>query len=185
MRKIGVAVIVLGLALSAARRGHEGLAGNWKLSLLEDGQPVPIWLMKLENKEGKLSGTMEGLRRFPPAQLADVKIQGDRLYFTIKIKTKAGLQSIAFEGVLPKAGGKKILGAMPWGEDENLFPVVLEQTAAKNTFEVDKELVTRFPSDPRVFAAVQELLRRAGDEKAPAKDVEEWVDTALRAAEKY
>src|SRR5262249_18462658 len=36
-----------------------------------------------------------------------------------------------------------------------------------------------------VFSAVQELLRRAADEKAPAKDVEEWVDTALRAAEKY
>ena len=56
---------------------------------------------------------------------------------------------------------------------------------AKDGFEVDKELVTRFPNDPRVFGALQELIAKAAERKVPAGDMQEWTETALNAAEKY
>jgi hypothetical protein len=187
MRITGAACLPLVLLalFTAARAGDDGLAGNWKLSLIDDGQPVPLWLLKLESKGGKLTGALEGLRRMPAASLADARVDGDRLSFTINVKTREGSRSFAFEGLLPKAGGKKILGSMPWGEDDVLMPVQLESTIAKDPYEVEKELVTRFPNDPRVFSAVQELITKAADKKVPAKELQEWVDTALKSAEKY
>jgi hypothetical protein len=185
MRSTGAVFLFLMLGLTALRAGDDGLAGNWKLSLLDDGNPVPVWLVKLESKGGKLSGAVDGLRRMPAATLEDARVDGDRLYFTIKVKGRDGSQNFAFEGILPKAGGKKILGSIPWGDDDALIPAQLELTTAKDSFEVEKELVTRSPNDPRVLSAVQELIAKAAERKVPVKDVQEWLEVAFKATDKY
>src|SRR5262249_55237189 len=128
MRSTGFVLLFLTLNLTALRAGDDSLAGNWKLSLLDDGNPVPVWLVKLESKAGKLTGAVDGLRRMPAATLEDARIEGDRLYFTIKVTGPKGSQSFPFEGILPKAGGKKILGSIPWGDDDALIPAQLELT---------------------------------------------------------
>jgi hypothetical protein len=185
MRSTGAVVIFLMLALTGVRAGDDGLAGNWKLSLLDDGNPVPVWLVKLQSKGGKLTGSADGLRRMPSATVDDARIEGDRLYFTLNVKTRDGAQSFTFEGLLPKAGGKKILGSIPWGDDESLIPAQLELTTAKDGFEVEKELVTRSPNDPRVLRSVQELIAKAAERKVPVKEVQEWLDVAFKAADKH
>src|SRR5262245_42340336 len=185
MRSTGAAFLFLTLGLTALHAGDDRLAGNWKLSLLDDGNPVPVWLVKLESKGGKLTGSADGLRRMPSATLEDARVEGDRLYFTIKVKGRDGSQNFTFEGILPKAGGKKILGSIPWGDDESLIPAQLELTTAKDGFEVEKELVTRAPNDPRVLTAVQELISKAAERKIPVKDVQEWLEVAFKAADKY
>src|SRR5437667_1951996 len=101
--RIASAFLVLLAAGTAMGQGDAGLAGHWKLSLLEDGVPVGVWLLKLESKGGKLSGSLEGLRGIPAAALADARVEGDRLLFTIQVKADEGSRSFAFEGVLPKA----------------------------------------------------------------------------------
>jgi thiol-disulfide isomerase/thioredoxin len=184
MRQTGALLVLVVFGLSMLHAGDDGVTGNWKLTIMDDGQPATLWLLKLDLKGGKLSGDIEGLRRVPASVLSDLKIEGDRLYFTIGLRDKKGL-ALKFEGVLPKAGAKKILGSMPWGEDSAITPVVLEQTQAKNALDVEKETLSKSPNDPRVFLAVQELIFRAPGMKVPAKDVQEWVDVALKLAEKH
>src|SRR5262249_27008567 len=99
------AVLALVVASSAGlRAGDDSLTGNWKLVLIDDGNAVAVWLIKLESKKGKLTGTLEGLRRIPPATLDDARIEGDRIYFTINVKAREGSRAFSFEGILPKAG---------------------------------------------------------------------------------
>src|SRR5262245_23981313 len=50
------------LALPGAQAGTEGLAGNWKVVVFEEGQQMPLWLLQLQAKDGKLTGTVLPLR---------------------------------------------------------------------------------------------------------------------------
>src|SRR5207244_932946 len=78
---------------------------------------------------------------------------------------------------------KKILGSIALAGQ--VVPAILESTQAKDAFGLDQEFLRRNPSDPRVFLTVLDLIRQAPEQKASAKDVEEWAQTALRAAEVY
>ena len=52
--RVSYALTALALvAISIAQAGNDGLAGNWKVSIFEEGQQHNFWLMKLENKDGK------------------------------------------------------------------------------------------------------------------------------------
>lgn len=172
-----LAIAVTALSLHA---GDDGLAGNWKVVILEDGQLVNPWLVRLEAKAGKLIGAAEGLKGVPETKLNDLKLTGDLIQFELRV---AGRISFAFEGKTPRAGAKKVLGSVT--RDGKSIPAFLEATAAKNSFELDRELVTRTPNDPRVFAAVLDLIQEAKEHKVAAKDVQEWVDTSLRLADSY
>ncbi len=184
----------LAVAIPAGHAGDDGLTGNWKLTLVPDGRPVTLWLVKLASKGGKLTGAIEALGRTRSSTVKDLRLEGDRLYFTVGLKDDKEA-AWTFEGLLPKVGSKKILGSMPWNEPDmvggfgnegdTLVPAVLELTQAKDGFEVEKELVARFPNDPRVFGAVQELLAKAAGQKIPLAEVQEWTQTGLKAAGKY
>ncbi len=186
MRRI-TAGVLLALLVAQAHAGDEGLIGNWKVTILDEGQPLSLWLMKFEAKGGKLAATAEGMRRVPAPAVQELRLDGDRLYFTIEFfvdnRGQKVRQLLPFECVLPKAGVKKMQGSVPWGG--GIAPVLLEHTTAKSGFEAEKELVTRAPNDPRVFATVIELIRQAKENKATLKDVQEWAETSLRAADKY
>ena len=169
------------LVLPLAHAGDEGVAGNWKVTIFqEDGTQVSFWLVLLENKGGKLSGTVESLNKVPPTTLEGAKVTGDLLQFSLKLPK--GAQVFDFQGKLP-AGGKKIFGSLARGA--LMIPALLEQTPAKNSFELERDIVVRTPNDPRVFGAVMNLIAQAKDLKVAPKDVQEWVDTALRTAENF
>jgi hypothetical protein len=177
-----LAAIVLGfvLAPAALRAGDTGVAGNWKVTIVEDGQPVHLWLMHLEDKGGKLSGEATALKRVPASVLEEVRIQGDLLLFSVRLANKL---VITFEGKLPSPGAKKILGSVSQGKV--MFPAYLEATTAKNRFELDRDFVVRTPNDPRVFTIILDLLKSAKAEKAASKDVQEWVETVLKSSDAY
>jgi hypothetical protein len=179
MRVICTTVVLVLFAIPAAWAGDDGVSGNWKMSIFEDGQQLPLWLVTLESKGGKLTGAIEPLRKVPPSSLSDVKLTGDRLTFTIKL----GGQPFGFEGKLPQAGGKKILGSFSRGPQ--MIPAMLEATKATTAFEVDKELATKTPADPRAFTAVLDLIKQANAKKVDAKEVKNWVEKSLQAAENY
>ena len=148
------ALIAASLLASTLAAGDDGLAGNWKVVILEDGQLVSAWLIRIENKAGTWSGAAEALKGAPEAKLNDFKITGDLVNFELRIRNGPIFQ---FEGKVPRAGAKKILGSI--GREGNTIPAFLEATAAKNSFELDREMLTRSPNDPRVFVAIARRAR--------------------------
>lgn len=179
MRLLATSLALLLAAGTLAQAGDDGVAGNWKLSIIEDGQQIPLWIVRLANKDGKLTGQTVPLRRVPASAVSDLKVTGDRLTFAIKL----GNTLFNFETRLPAPGGKKMYGSVARGGQMN--PVILEATTATTPLELDKELVTRNPTDPRVFGAVQELVKEAAENKTPAAEVKTWVQAALKAGEAY
>src|SRR5688572_18182629 len=95
-------------ATIALRAGDDGVAGNWKVVLVEDGQPTSLWLLRLENKAGKLAGEIEGLKGAPDTTLRDLKVAGDLLQFELRLETQRGQALFHFEGKMPRVGAKKI-----------------------------------------------------------------------------
>ncbi len=171
------ALAILSLPLHA---GEEALAGHWKLNILEDGQLANLWIVRLENKAGKWTGAAEGLKGVPETKLDAVDVQGDLLHFNLRLKNGVAFQ---FEAKMPRAGAKKVFGSIT--RDGKSIPAYLEATAAKNSFELDREVLTRTPNDPRVFSILLDLIQQAKENNVPAKDVQEWVESVLRTAESY
>ncbi len=182
MRGFGWLLMIVALALPAAALAQETESvTHWKVTFQdEEGEQYTLFLLKVVRKEGKLTGSTIPLRKLAPTALAKVESKGERFGFQLKI----GSQTWDFEGKLPQAGGKKIQGSflLPNGE---VFPAWLETTSATDAFELDRELLLRSPNDPRVFQAARRLFGQAPARKAPAKEVQEWLETAMRAAESY
>lgn len=179
--RVVAALLIASLFLpSLAHAGDEAIAGNWKVTILQNGNSVSYWLILFNNKGGKLGGTVELLGKVPDTTLHDAKVTGDLLEFTLKLSKGP---TFHFEGKVPKAGAKKIFGSLARG---NLItPAILEATPAKNGFELDRDMVIRTPNDPRVFETVVNLIGQAKEHKVPAKDVQEWVETVLRTADHF
>src|SRR5581483_5361271 len=152
----------------------------WKVNLFEDGQQMTYWLLKLENKAGKVSGSISPLKRIPPTTVDDLKLAGDVLRFTIRLESGV---AFSFEGKVPKAGGKILFGSVARGPQ--MIPAFLEATTAKSAFELNRDLVAKYPADPRAVEAVQDLIHQARDNKSSPKDLQEWVDGVIKAAELY
>lgn len=174
------AVLLAASVTLTLHAGDDGVAGNWKIVILEDGQLANPWLLRLESKAGKWTGSVEALKGIPESALRELKVGDDLLHFELRVADRITFQ---FEGRTPRAGAKKILGSLT--REGKSIPAYLEATAAKNTFELDRELVTRTPNDPRVFSAVVDLIQQAKDNKVAAQEVQEWLDSAQRTALAY
>ena len=181
------AVLVLCLA-GATFAGDEGVKGRWKFSIYERGQQTTFWLLHLESsKDGKLTASGEPLRGAPGVKIDEVKIVGDLLQLKMNatIKTPQGPRQLSFdfEGKLPKPGAKKILGS--FSDGDGATPAALEATTATTIFELDRETVLRTPTDPKAFVAIFNLINDAKENKVAAKELQEWVDSSLKAADAY
>ncbi len=174
----GLATIVFGFTLLA---GDEGIAGNWKLMIIEDNQLSNFWLVNLKNDGGKWAGTAEGLKEVPKTTVNKIQATGDTFSFELKLQTGP---TFTFEGKIPQAGAKKVLGSLSRG-GVNAIPAWLEATGATNRFELDKEFVTRSPNDPRVFGIIMDLINQAKENKASEKEIQEWVAAATKASENF
>ncbi|MBX9681536.1 MAG: hypothetical protein K2X38_22505 [Gemmataceae bacterium] len=166
-------------ALPAWAQG-DGLAGNWKATILEDNQFASFWLLHFEGSGEKLTGSVTSLKAIPPTKISAIEAKGDLLTFGLTLQN--GIK-FSFEGKMPRAGAKKIYGTIARGVGS--IPVTLELTVAKNQYELNREMVLRTPSDPRVFAATLDLINEAKKEKVAAKDLQEWVETALQSTDAY
>jgi hypothetical protein len=178
MRLTAVLVAVVLVCCPAA--GGEGVTGSWKVTLINKGQQLTIWLIKLETKNGKLTGFAQGLEDAPSAALDKADLKDNRLSFTFDVEG----QSFDFEGKLLKApGGTKVSGSFSLGG--RLLPALLEATKAGNGYELGKELVAADPDNPQVFEIVPSLIQQAAKEKATAQEVRTWAQAILRASEKF
>lgn len=180
MRRAAAMLFFAFLALPLVHAGDEGLAGHWKVTLIEDGNQLLFWLVHFDSKGGKLVGSADPLYDLPPTDLTDLKVTGDLVQFNLKLRKGP---TFAFEGKLPRAGAKKIFGSL--SRPGRMNPAVLEMTPASTVVEVHKDLLTRTPNDPRVFDSALYLIDRAKEDKAAAKDVQAWAATALRTAENF
>jgi hypothetical protein len=164
------------LILPLAQAGNGEPAGNWKVSIFEEGQQHNFWLIKLEKKDGKWTGSALGLRGVPASKMEKVEVKGDQLLFSIRVADK----EFGIEGKLTKTDAKKIVGSMRLGN--RLIPVMLEATTARTAFEADKEFLAKNPADPRIFDLVLNLIDQAAKEKTTANEVGEWTQVALKAS---
>ena len=76
MRAVASFVILTALAATLTAQDAP-LAGNWKVHIVEDGQVINLWLVRLENKGGKWSGEAEPVENVPATTVNDVKVEGD------------------------------------------------------------------------------------------------------------
>lgn len=183
MRSVLPTVLVGLLLALPASAGDDGLTGTWKLSIFDGGQQISFWLVQMQSKDGKLSVVADPLKGAPKVEIKDVKLTGDT--FSLKLQASIQKQTISFdyEGKLPKPGAKKILGSLSQGG--STVPAVLEATAAKNSFELDRDLLLRTPTDPKALGVIIDLIEGASANKVDAKDLQEWVNAALKSAEQY
>jgi hypothetical protein len=175
-------VVALLLALPAAA-GEDGLSGFWKFSFFQGGNQTTAWLFRLDSKDGKLTATAAPLREAPPAKIEEVKQTGDTFQIKFKATFDKEIISFLYEGKLPKPGAKKILGSLSAGTAT--FPAVMEATSAKNSFEVEREILQRTPSDPKALSAILEIIETAQANKLDAKDLQELVDGSLKSGELF
>lgn len=161
-------------------RAGDAPAGNWKMTIFEDGQQVSFWIITLDEKDGKTTGQAQSLKNVPPTSLESLKVDGDVVRFVLKIKNGP---TFDYEGKLPRLGAKKTFGSL--SRSGSMIPVVLEATTAKNSVELSKELLTRTPNDPRAFAAVFDVIANAKEHKITPKETQELAESSLKAAEAY
>jgi hypothetical protein len=182
--RIRIAALAVILSTSFAGFAHaqgDGIAGHWKFTFLQGSESVNFWMFDFENKDGNLSGVVQPIKAdYPSGKISGMAIDGDLLRFVLKLENGIELN---FEGKLPRAGGKKILGSVRRGANVN--PAYLEATQAKNALELKQEMVTRTPNDPRVFGTLLELIPLAAKEKVAPRDVQEMVDGVLASAASY
>ena len=178
--RIAALALVLSTTFAGiAVAGGDGIAGHWKFTFLQDAQAINFWVLDFESKDGKLTGGVEATRPgLPSGKLSDLVVDGDLLKFVLKLEN--GIE-FRFEGKLPRAGGKKILGSVQ-RSGAPLNPAYLEATQAKNAFELKQEMITRSPNDPRVFSTLLELVPLATKEKLAPRDLQEMVDGVLANA---
>jgi len=182
------AVAFVLLIAAPAFAGDEGLKGNWKFSIFEGTQQISLWLVRLDtNKDGKLGVTADPMRGAPKVKVDDIKLVGDtfQLKFSATVRTQTGPEEVTFEyeGKLPKPGAKKILGSFT--QEGSTVPAVLESTTATTVFELDRETLTRTPTDPKALTAIFDVIKEAKNHKVAIKDLQEWVEGSIKASEQY
>src|SRR5262245_61383929 len=128
MRTTSLVLAALLLTVPAARAGEDSLKGTYKVGFVERGAVLDAWLLKLEKKDGKLTGTVEPAKKVPQSTLENLKLDGRTLTFTIKL----GTRPFDFEGIVPKDAKevKAVLGSIRVAGQVTL-PARLERTQVK------------------------------------------------------
>jgi hypothetical protein len=174
---------------AAAPAAAPGLAGNWKLTMLDQGEQPTLWLLQFAPKDGKWtgkildSGKVDSEHKLPETTLSDLRVTDDQVRFVLKL----GGRSLSFEGKLPPDKTGNVRGTMEWLNSQ-MFPALLEPTRLKtleDTFALNKEILAKERNDLKFYQAAFALLHDAAAEKAKPEEVRGWADKAFRAAETY
>jgi hypothetical protein len=201
MRKLSAALALVLLIVPAAQAGQDSLAGNWKITFLDHDQLLTFWILKLEAKDGKLSGAVESTDKvaLPPTTVHDLGIKDGQLKFTLKLKVPndpAGLP-IGFTCKVPKGEVKKLHGVM--NLQASTMPVQLEATkldtlkdstpitqpTAEGNFKELKNKIAKDKDDIGVFQLLDAVIGAAVTEKVGTADLKEVLAPLLKAAGEY
>ncbi|HJT75913.1 MAG TPA: hypothetical protein VJ739_01820 [Gemmataceae bacterium] len=182
-----LAGLLLALPGTAPAAGSD-LAGNWKLTMLDQGSQPTLWLIRLAEKDGTWTGSVLstgslGGQRLPEATLEGLNVGKDLVHFNVKM---AG-RTFSFEGKLPPDKAGEVRGSMS-GVARQLMPAVLEPTKVTNladTYDVNKEIVAQGAGGLKFFQAAVELLGEASAKKAKPEEVRGWAEKAYKAADAY
>jgi hypothetical protein len=175
---------VLAVALAAPIQGaDETPSDTWKTTLYLQGQPQPLWILKLQNKDGKWTGDIAvTTEQVPKTTLSDLKVIDGIMSFTLKF----GEVTLQFEGKAPAAGAKRFNGTFKQGA--GLVPADLELTAltALSEFDLTKEALSK-PTTIGLEAIdlATSLLRQAHDKKVAPDEVRSWAAKAADAAKAF
>src|SRR5262245_58151505 len=81
--RIFCAALMLILAGSALAADTPALAGNWKIIIVEGDSSRPLWLLKLDNKDGKWSGSITSAPEVVPVKVQNINVGKDVMHFSL------------------------------------------------------------------------------------------------------
>jgi hypothetical protein len=168
------------LALPVALFAADPPAGTYKIVL--PGNRT-IGLLKLENADGKWSGTVTRPPKGSPATVEGVKLSKEALQFTLSEKDEG---AFLFEGRVPNDKDAKIFGTFSSARGE-VVPTILEPTtlSSLDPFDVSRELLTKSTDGFEVTQAALICLSKAAEKKAKTEDAKAWAEKAIKAAEPF
>jgi hypothetical protein len=158
-------------------------AGTWKITLplTSDFADKPLWLVKLEKKDGKWNGrVLAHSERVPEATLEHLAVAKDPLRFTLKLPK----QVFPFEFRLSDEKSSKLYGVLKRSSPN---PAEMEQTSVTSldTFDLLKETLATPKDNATVIQSAMSLLSMASEKKAKPEEVRSWAARAVKAAEPY
>src|SRR5438445_6547213 len=152
---------VLASALLAPVQGADETPNDtWKVTVHLRGQPQPLWLIKLQNRDGKWTGEVVASNdEVPKTTLSELKVTDGFMRFTLTF----GDTALQFEGKAP-AGAKKFNGTFKQGAA--IVPVDLELTtlASLNNFDLAKDALAKSTNSLEMIDIATTLLRQAQKE---------------------
>jgi hypothetical protein len=159
-------------------------AGAWKITLplAEKIGDKPLWLLKLDNKDGKWTGSVSAhAEGMPEATLENLSVTKDRLRFALKMPNL----TFPFEFRLPAEKTSKLYGYFKQRSSVN--PAEMEQTALTSLDELDllKETLATRKDNATVLRTGLGLLSMASAKKAKPEEVRSWAARSVKAAEAY
>lgn len=181
----GVLLAFSGAALTAdkpdGKPAAKAPAGTWKV-MLPALQKSPVWLIRLDEKDGKWSGTVVATdERLPPSELIRPSLKDGVLHFTLKLA--GALRNFECRVAAPDAA--RMLGTTVL--KDKVHPVQLERTTMTGLSRQDlnRDTVAQGTDAIEVVRAVKELLGQAAFLKAKPEEARGWIDRAVKAAEAY
>jgi hypothetical protein len=216
MRRLVTGWLALGLAAGFLAAGGWAApaaapyAGTWAVNVLTSGQEITVWVVKIEDRDGKPDlSVVAGLDPlFKAAKVLNVAADAKALHFTLQAKGT----DFKFTAHPPRAADKTkaLLGCVQL--NEQFEPAVLEPTEKteldrmkdvrripgfdellKLTREEDpkekaagmKALLEKHAGQPLELIASQALAQAEAQRGAPAKEVKAAADRAIEAAAAY
>jgi hypothetical protein len=174
--------LLAGLLLAQAgpaRAADEAPAGSWKMTLPFQGAS---WLVKLESKGGKWTGTAAADMKTPEAKVENIAVGDGVLKFDLHVEQQD--LTLPFEAAIPKEGDL-IRGSVTL--QGKAFPAEMQKTALDtfDPYELLKDDLAKQANTAEGVKTCLELLSQAGEKKAKADDARSWADKAVKWAEPY
>jgi hypothetical protein len=158
-------------------------AGTWKITLpFLQSADRPQWLVKLENKDGKWTGSvLDKAEGKAAVALEKLSVTKESLRFTLKSPG----QAVPAVFRLPAKSESKLYGVlMPGG---GVIPAEMERTALTSLGEAEqlKEMLARTKENADAMRAALNLLGLASEAHAKPEEVRSWAARAVKCAEPY
>ena len=183
VRSLGA--LLTGLLLTAAgavRAADEAPApaGSWKMTLPFQGGAT--WLVKLESKDGKWTGTAAAAEKVPEGKLQNVTVADGVLKFDLRLEQEE--LTLPFEGAVPK-DASKIRGSITL--NGKAYPAELDKTALTSfdAYDLLKDDLAKQAGQAEGVRTALELLSAAADKMAKPDEVAGWADKAVKWSEPY
>ncbi len=172
-----VCLLVAGLALLPglpARAADGGVGGNYKLIYFVGVNEAPLAIVKLEDKDGKLSGSVVDGKRVGASSIKKAALEGKMIHFDFE-----GGTAISFEG---SSRADDILGNIQVGTA--VYPAKLVKTTDEEiTGRPDQLKVPEFTQASQETRKILQLQNQAKREKDSEKKAELEKQAAEAVAE--